>query len=380
MKLLALNLSRVCTWKTVGYGAVALAILSSSAPSAYGKFGFRHKKYESPITKDTEQPDKILFDKAINDLEHGRYELARIQLQTLINTYDSSEFLAKAKLAVGDSWYREGGMRGFSQAEAEYKDYILFYPTMEESAEAQKKICGIHYQQMDKADRDTNQALRAEQECKQFKTQFPNSKFIPEVDQMLRNTQEVLADSEMTTGMFYMKRGSYNAGSNRLGGVADQYPLYSKADEALWFDGQALNKLGPNFRRQESNALVRIVRDYPLSKYADGAKARLKALEVTVPEPDQAAAARMKYELDHRERPGLMSRTFSFMRRGPDTWTAAKTGTPQMKQPVKNLPPLTPSVGPNAGFTGDVTIAPNTDPNALDKNPDARQPQPAPAK
>ena len=62
--------------------------------------GCRRKKYENPITKDTEQPDKVLYDKAINDIEKGRYEVARLTLNTLINTYDTSEYLAKAKLAI----------------------------------------------------------------------------------------------------------------------------------------------------------------------------------------------------------------------------------------------------------------------------------------
>src|SRR5260370_863670 len=70
--------------------------------------GFRRKKYENPITKDTKQPDKVLYDRAVNDIEHSRYEVARITLNTLINTYDQSEFLAKAKLAIADSWFREG--------------------------------------------------------------------------------------------------------------------------------------------------------------------------------------------------------------------------------------------------------------------------------
>src|SRR5580704_17502108 len=110
--------------------------------------GFKAKKYDDPITKDTKQPDKVLFDRAIGDIEHGRYEIARITLNTLINTYDQSEFLAKAKLAIADSWYREGGAASLAQAEAEYKDFILFYPTMEEAAESQQKICMIHYKQM----------------------------------------------------------------------------------------------------------------------------------------------------------------------------------------------------------------------------------------
>src|ERR1700726_1757523 len=127
--------------------------------------GFKRKKYDNPITKDTKQPDKVLFDRAISDIEHGRFEVARITLNTLINTYDQSEFLAKAKLAVADSWYREGGTAGLAQAEAEYKDFILFYPAMEEAAEAQEKICKMQYQQMDKSDRDPLHAFRADDEC-----------------------------------------------------------------------------------------------------------------------------------------------------------------------------------------------------------------------
>jgi len=124
--------------------------------------GCGRKKYANPIAKDTQQPDKVLFDQAIKEIEKSRYDRGRLLLQTLMNTYDTSEYLAKAKLAIADAWYREGGSHGMAQAEAEYKDFILFYPTMEESAEAQEKICQMQYRQMEKADRDPTHALRAE--------------------------------------------------------------------------------------------------------------------------------------------------------------------------------------------------------------------------
>src|SRR5947209_11257587 len=165
-----------------------------------------HKKYDTPITKNTQQPDKVLFDQAIKDIEHGRYEVARISLQTLMNTYESSEYLAKAKLAIADSWFREGGANGMAQAEAEYKDFILFYPGMEEAAQAQNRVCEIHYKQMDKSDRDITQTLRAEDECRQLLVQFPNSKFAPGAAQRLRNIQESLAQHEFVVGTFYWKR------------------------------------------------------------------------------------------------------------------------------------------------------------------------------
>src|SRR5438270_4668943 len=119
--------------KRIVLAALSLGLLSSCI----------HKRYETPITKNTQQPDKVLFDQAIKDIEHGRYEVARISMQALMNTYESSEYMAKAKLAITDSWFREGGGSGLAQAEAEYKDFILFYPQMEESAQAQNRVCEI---------------------------------------------------------------------------------------------------------------------------------------------------------------------------------------------------------------------------------------------
>src|ERR1700683_2962143 len=179
---------------------ITVGVLAFFLLSGFGLF--HRKKYETPITKDTLQPDKVLFDRAIRNIEKGNYEIARLTLNTLINTYDTSEYLAKAKLAIADSWYREGGAHGLAQAEAEYKDFILFYPNMEESAESQYKVCDIHYRQMEKADRDNAQAQRAEDECRQVIVQFPNSKFTDKAKQMLRNVQEVLADKEFRTGDF----------------------------------------------------------------------------------------------------------------------------------------------------------------------------------
>src|SRR5260370_8404284 len=69
-----------------------------------------HKKKrvnKSTSAENTAEPDKILYDKAIEDIKHGRHEVGRLNFQTLINTYPDSENLAKAKLAIADSFYRE---------------------------------------------------------------------------------------------------------------------------------------------------------------------------------------------------------------------------------------------------------------------------------
>jgi outer membrane protein assembly factor BamD len=358
--------------KRIGMAALTAVLLA-------GGCGFHRKKYENPITKDTEQPDKVLFDKSIKDIEKGRYEIARLTLNTLINTYDSSEYLAKAKLAIADSWMRQSGAEGFAQAEAEYKDFQLFYPTMEEAPEAQSKICEIHIRQMEKADRDPSNALRAEQECRDLLTKYPNSKFAPATEQRLREIQEVLAQAEMVAGDYYYNKGALAAAATRLTGLVGQYPLYSRAAEALWMDGNAYSRLGTRFRAKAGDAYARIVRDYPLSPYADQAKKKLQEMELPVPEADPSAVARMKYEAANHVEPGKLRKLTDFIRRNPDMTDAAKTGTPTMDPPVREIPvtvPVTADAGAT-GFNGDVTVAPVNGNSALDTQPDARTPVPA---
>ncbi len=334
---------------------------------------FRKKKYENPIGKDTQQPDKVLFDKAVADIERGRYEVARLTLNTLINTYDTSEFLAKAKLAIADSWMRESGSHGLAQAEAEYKDFILFYPTMEEAAEAQEKICTIHLRQMEKPDRDNKHAYRAEEECRQLLVQFPNSKFAPRVQQMLRNIQEVQAEGEMRTARFYYAKGSNPAAANRLQGIADQYPLFSAADEALWMLGGAYDKMGPRFKPQSVKSYQRLVKDYPLSSYVDPAKKRLKDLEAEVPEADPVAVARMKYEQENRTKTGMMHDFWGIFKKSPDMTLAAKSGTPSMTSARPTIPVSVPVPAGVPGGINDLGGTVITGKSDLDTKPDARQ-------
>jgi outer membrane protein assembly factor BamD len=342
--------------------------------------GCGRKKYENPITKDTAQPDKVLFDKAINDLEKGRFEIARLTLQTLINTYDQSEFLAKAKLAIADSWYREGGANGLAQAEAEYKDFILFYPAMEEAAEAQEKVCMIHFRQMEKPDRDPTHAIRADEECRQLLVQFPNSRFAPRAQQALREIQEVLGEAEYRVGSFYHTKGVHYASASRLQGLTNHYPLFSKADDALWKLGDSYTKLGPRFRAQAGEAYTKLVRDYPLSALAGDAKKRLTELEMPVPEPDPVALARMKYETENRDEPGMMSHFWGIFRKSPDVRMAAKSGTPQMET-LRPVTPVTVAASQAAqaagagGASADVTATTVEGSSALDTLPDARQRQ-----
>jgi outer membrane protein assembly factor BamD len=310
-----------------------------------------NKKVTNPLANvGSKQPDKVLFDRAMNELKHNKFDQARMILQTLINTYPDSEFIARAKLAVADSWYAEGGTTALTQAELEYKDFKTFFPNMPEAAEAQLKVANIHYQQMEKPDRDYTHALRAEDEYRSLIKEFPDSKLVPEAKQRLLEVQEVLAQREFMIGRFYYMRESYAAGIARLKSVVDRYPLFSGADEALYmlgeaYEGQIKNiraskmqeaakaKVIEAFTKEAANAYSRILTRYPVMDRADDARKRLTALHQPIPKPTKEAIAQNQKEEDSRRGTGMFGRLVGQFNRHPDVAAATKTGEPTIVDP-----------------------------------------------
>jgi DNA uptake protein ComE-like DNA-binding protein len=134
------------------------------------------------------------------------------------------------------------------------------------------------------------------------------------------------------------------------------------------------------FENQQTAAYAKIVKDYPLSVHADAASQELKAMNRPVPEADPVAYARMKYELENHNKPGVMSHFWGVFRSRPDMSQAAKSGTPPM---TGFRPTVAYSVPPTAagalGVSADVSVSTVSDTSALDQNPDARANPPAQA-
>ena len=319
-----------------------------------------HSKVNNPIAAvDSKQPDKILFDRAMDAMKTGKYDVARLTLQTLINTYPDSEFVARAKLAVGDSWYAEGGSAAMTQAENEYKDFITFFPNMPEAAEAQLKIANIHYREMEKPDRDFTHAMRAEEEYRNLITMFPDSKLVPEAKQRLREVQEVLAEREYRIGRFYFMKESWNAAVARLKSVTDTYPLYSRSDDALYMLGECYQHQAETFRgaskvREDIKAKMvkqredmaaaafsEIITKYPSMDRAEDAKKMLASMHYPVPTPTPAEVAESKKLEESRGEPSMRDRFMAQLHRGPDDQIhqAAKIGDPPLTDPKQTGAP-----------------------------------------
>ena len=319
--------------------ACTTAVALFLSVSATGQIPGKSKKTTKPSKKaaaaeaDTSvAPDKVLYDRAVKDIKKGRQEVGRLTLQTLINTYPDSEFLAKAKLAIADSYYKEGGSANLTQAIAAYKDFIVFFPFLPEAPYAQMQVAMTHYKQMEKPDRDRSEARAAEEEFQTFLQKYPNDPLVPRTTQHLREVQELLAEGEFRIGYYYYVKGDRRASAGRLLAVTKRYPLYSKSDQALWM-------LGDIFEKSEKKEIAaiylgRIVRYYPLSPLAGAAKNKLVAFGVPVPQPDPKALAWMQAEQNApRPRPSILSKSTVLFRSNPEREKvmAAVNGAPQMQ-------------------------------------------------
>ncbi len=309
----------------------ALTLVGVTASQCTAQILHKKKKVDkSTETTNTVEPDKQLYDKAIDDIKHGKHEIGRLSLQTLINTYPDSEYLAKAKLAIADSYYKEGGTSNITQAINGYKDFIVFFPFLPEAAYAQAQVAMCHFNEMPKPDRDNAHAKSAEEEFQTFLTKYPKDPLAPEAQQHLREVQEVLAEGQFRIGYYYYVKQDKRAAAGRLIPLVKRYPLYSKSDEALWMLADVFEK--SERKDIAGNYYAQIVKNYPLSKYADGSKDKLKAFGMPIPQPDPKAVEWMTAEQNApRPKETVVHRGLGIFHPGPDVHTAAKSGVPQME-------------------------------------------------
>jgi len=303
------------------------------------------------------QPDKELYDKAMVAMKKGRFDVARLDLQTMLNTYPESEYRMRAKLSVGDTWFKEGGSAALTQAEAEYEDFITFFPNVPEAAEAKMKVADIYYEQMEKPDRDFTNAQQAEREYREMVNMFPDSTLVPRAKQRLRDVQEVLAEREFQIGSYYLSREDFIASIARLQTVSDSYPLYSKSDQVLIGIGDAYageahaiqmapglaaaikERMRSVYQDKAAAAYAKVITRYPMAPHVEDARDRLVAMNRAVPEPTPAAIAESDAEERSRQPLHFTDTLIGIIKRGPTVVEAVHVGEPTLDDPTRTLAP-----------------------------------------
>ncbi len=344
--------------------AVALAVLVLGAVSAQAKEKKpKHKKHQdlsaNPLAGvNSKQPDKELFDKAMIALKKGRFDVARLDLQTMLNTYPDSEYRMRAKLAVGDTWFKEGGTAALTQAEAEYKDFITFFPNAPEAAEAQMKVADIYYQQMEKPDRDYTNAQRAEQEYRYDDQHVPGfGAGTPRQAEAARcaGSSGRARDPDWPL----LQQPGELRGRHRPPGYRGRTPtrFIPRAIRRCWESAMPMpvklttSRFRPIFPAQLKSGCARFIRigppqaytkvvtRYPMAPHVEDARDRLVAMNRPVPEPTQEAIAESDAEERSRQPLHFTDKTFGIIKHGPTVVEAVHVGEPSLEDPKRTLAP-----------------------------------------
>ncbi|HEY5380690.1 MAG TPA: outer membrane protein assembly factor BamD [Acidobacteriaceae bacterium] len=330
----------------------------------------KEKKYNPLIGKDADLPDKQLYDKAMKQTKAGHFDIARLDLNTLLSTYPDSQYQMRAKLAVADSWYREGGSAALAQAEQEYKDFITFFPNAPEAAEAQMRVGDIYFKQMDVPDRDYSKAEHAEEEYRTMLKQYPDApkNILTEATQKLRDVQEVLAQREAEIAQFYGTHENWPATIARYETVKQTYPLYSHMDDVLIGIGDAYeaearavraqpscsanlprgtrclpegakSQLEQEYDGKASAEYREVVLKHAAAPHVEDAKERLAAMNLPIPRPTAEEVAASDALEGSRAQYTMRKRLELLVLRKPDTVTAAELGAPPLDDPQPVLAP-----------------------------------------
>lgn len=241
---------------------------------------------KNKVVSDEMRPgrDKELYEEAMKKLQKERYDESRLLFNVVITSYPDSEYLPLAKLAIADSFYREGGATALEQAIGGYKDFAQYFPTHPLNCQVKLKIAHAYMRQMNAFNRDASKARQAEFQLQATLQTCQSSELRPEIDANLKQVQQVLGLHELDIARFYFNnRQAYKAAEMRLNDIVKNYPFFTYRDETLYLLG--VSHIEQEQPEEAAASFTELVREIPNSEFAPEAKKYLEKLGKPIPDP-----------------------------------------------------------------------------------------------
>jgi outer membrane assembly lipoprotein YfiO len=245
---------------TVGTLTAAVVLLAipgcSSAPKGPDK-----------VTQELlSSPKEVLFEKGKTLIEKKKYEQGRKYLSFVFETYPNDALGRQSLLMVADSYFKEGGTAGYTEARFRYRDYLNRYPGAPRRDYARSQFALCYDKEHAGPDRDQTSTREAIEQYQALVKEFPDSGYAGAARERIRRLTDLLAEHEFSVGYFYFRKGATGAALGRFVSVEEHYPDYGAKDKLFYYCSLALRRLG---RTEEAERYRgRLLADYPDSKWA----------------------------------------------------------------------------------------------------------------
>jgi outer membrane protein assembly factor BamD len=246
-----------------GWGAAVLALVLLEACSG-------HKKPDAVTQELLSKSKEELFEKGKALIERKKYEAGRKYLTFVFETYPNDPLGRDALLLVADSFFKQGGATGFTEARFRYRDYLNRYPGASRRDYARYQFALTYDKEIERPDRDQTSTREAIDQYRALIREYPTSGFSGAARERIRVLSDLLAEHEFSVGFFYMRKGAPTAALARFTELEQRYPEYGAKDKLLFYSARVLEKLG---RREEADRYYgRVITEFPDSEFARKAR------------------------------------------------------------------------------------------------------------
>ena len=216
--------------------------------------------------------DEVVWEAGQKAAAKQNWESARQHFKRIVDGFPQSQHGPEARLALGDSYFKEGGTGNYILAISAYRDFLTLYPSHPKSDYAQYQVGEGFFLQKSGPDRDQTNTQKALGEFQRLLESYPASTYTEPARTRIHDCRQSLARAEHMAGSFYQRtRRAYRAAIARYEDVLTDYPDYERLDEVLFQFAQCLVYMAR--KAEAAPQLDRLLSEYPQSPRAREAKA-----------------------------------------------------------------------------------------------------------
>lgn len=193
--------------------ALALALLAGGA-SACASGGVREREDVQYV----EEPATLLYNRAADQLDRGRYQRAIIVFEEVERQHPYSSWARRAMLMEAYTHYQA---QAYDDAIEDAQRFISLHPGNESAPYAYYLIAICHFERIMDVGRDQGTTERALAALNDVVRRYPDSPYARDARLKLDMVYDQLAGKEMAIGRFYLERDQHLAAINRFRNVIE---------------------------------------------------------------------------------------------------------------------------------------------------------------